>query len=171
MRRISTLQVLGLGLVAASCALSSAALAGGTKGGHRGHHGVRVYQGAVAPKVQVFHHRHQGHHAHQGHHGYHQGGYRYAPYVAGAYAGYGAYEPGVNVVYNSPASAYGAGYVAPTYYAAPTSYERSYQVPVTVYRPSAKIIEVPVVSYKRVKQVQMVPTTEYRTIRKRCRCD
>ena len=79
MRRISTLQVLGLGLVAASCALSSAALAGGNQGGHRGHHGVRVYQGAVAPKVQVFHHRHQGHHAHQGHHGYHQGGYRYAP--------------------------------------------------------------------------------------------
>ncbi len=90
--------------------------------------------------------------------GYYQGGYQYpaAGYGGGPYrrAAYSAAD-----VYQNGGYAYGS------------TYERSYVVPQTAYRPYVRTHYVPVTTYRAYNTVHYQPVTTYRVVRKRCHCE
>lgn len=51
------------------------------------------------------------------------------------------------------------------------TYERSYVVPTTVYRPVVRTHYVPVTTYRAYNTVHYQPTTQYRVLHKRCHCE
>ncbi|QGM98806.1 hypothetical protein [Methylocystis parvus] len=119
----------------------------------------------------------------------------YAPGPSYAYGGYGGggigLGGGIGVAYNQgyyqggyqyPAAGYGGGpYRRAAYsaadvyvnggYAYDTSYERSYVVPQTSYRPYVRTHYVPVTTYRAYNTVHYQPVTTYRVVRKRCNCE
>lgn len=60
---------------------------------------------------------------------------------------------------------------APPHVAYGGSYERSYVVPQTSYRPYVRTHYVPVTTYRAVQTMHYQPVTTYRVVRKRCHCE
>jgi hypothetical protein len=95
-------------------------------------------------------------------------------YWGGYYGGGGVYYGDSDNVYGY--GGYGDDYAAgvPAAYSAltyPSSYERIYQVPTTVYQPTVRTSYVPVTTYQAYQHIIYLPTTQYRTVHRRCNCE
>lgn len=178
MRSIS---ILGFAAATIGAALlaSTAAEAGGRRGGFAPHAGAGFQRNFARPSAfhrpawggGVRRHVWGGGYRHV-HHGWRRRGVGYGIGAAvGAAVGYGvanAYESGYG--YAEPSY----GYAAPTagYYSAPASrsWSRSYLVPQTVVQPVTHTELVPVTTYKAVQSTQYVPRTVYRQVTQTCSC-